>query len=257
MAKRSKKKNHNALSQQQKADIRHNQTLDLAKGKLDKKLNITAAVVIAIAMISLLLLPMLNMNFSGSLSEFLGSSAAESEDQTMSIEVNMSTFDFLFAMTKGYSNSIEYIANSNASGIGATIIYNAFLMKTTQEDIDMLDNAYIIAFILSILLIVTSFAFVVITAVVRPKKKDGVLFLTSVIVFSVLAILQWIFFVTVGIASAGRGQIQPHIASYLLFAGAVTLCVVYGIYRQKVKKLNASRKPVEEIKNAKDIKEVK
>ena len=141
MAKRSKKKNPNALSEQQKADIRHNQTLDLKKEKLDKKLNITVGIVIAIAAIALLLLPALNMNFSGSLKDLLGDAIAEGEDQEMAVALDMTYFDFLFAMTKGYKDSIEYIVNSNSSGIGATVLYNAFMLKVTQEDIDMLDSA--------------------------------------------------------------------------------------------------------------------
>lgn len=255
MAKRAKKKNPNALSNQQKEIARHNQALDLAVGKLDKKLNITVAVVIAVAMISILLLPLLNLNFSGSLKEFLGDLV--SEDQTMSIEVNMSAFDFLFAKTKGYSNSIEYIAKSNADSIGmsADILYNAFLMKVTREDIDMLDNAYIFAFILCILLFIAIFAFVVITSIKRSKKQDGVLFIMSAIIFSALAMIQWIFFVAVGIASAGKGQIQPHIGSYLLFSGAIALCVVYGLYREKVKHLNRQRKSVDDIQKDKEVKE--
>ena len=255
MAKRAKKKNPNALSNQQKENLRHNQALDLQIGKLDKKLNITVAVVIAVVVISFLLLPLLNMNFSGSLKEFLGDLV--SEDQTMNIEVNMSALDFLFAKTKGYSNSIEYIAKSNAedSGLGADILYNAFLTKVTQEDIDMLDNAYIFAFVLCILLLIALIALVVIMAIKRSKKQDGVSLLTSIIAFSVLAFIQWIFFVAVGIASAGKGQIQPHIGSYFLLAGAVTLCVVYGLYRKKVKKLNGQRKPVEDIQKDKEVKE--
>ncbi|MDE6474936.1 MAG: hypothetical protein K2L70_07550 [Clostridia bacterium] len=252
MAKRSKKKNPNALSEQQKADIRFNQTLDLEKHRLDKKLNITIGIVVAIAAIALLLLPALNLNFSGSLSEFLGGLVTEESDQELSVALDMTYFDFLFAMTKGYKDSIEYIANSNSSGIGATIVYNAFMMKVTQKDIDLLDVAYIVSFILTILLFVSLIAFIVITIVKRSKKSDGISFLTAVIIFSALAIAQWILFVAVGIVSAGRGQIQPHIASYLLLAGAITLCSVYGVYRNKVKKLNGQRKPVEEIQQDND-----
>ena len=252
MAKRSKKKNPDALSEKQKADIRHNQALDLKKSALDKKLNITVGIVIAVAVIAFLLLPALNMNFSGSLSEFLGDLVSESEDQEMGVALDMTYLNFLFAMTKGYSNSIEYIANSNASGIGATVLYNAFMAKVTQEDIDMLDNSYIVSFILSILILISLILLIVITIVKRRKKSDGISFMTAVIIFSVFAMAQWIFFVAVGIASAGRGQIQPNIASYLLLAAAVTLCVVYGLYRRKVKKLNGQRKPVENIQQAKD-----
>ncbi|MDE5755768.1 MAG: hypothetical protein K2I23_01610 [Clostridia bacterium] len=252
MAKRSKKKNPNALSEQQKADIRYNQALDLKKAALDKKLNITVGIVIAVAVIAFLLLPALNMNFSGSLSEFLGDLVSESEDQEMGVTLDMTYLDFLFAMTKGYSNSIEYIANSNASGIGATVLYNAFMTKVTQEDIDMLDSSYIVSFIMSILIFISLVFLIIITAVKRAKKTDGISFMTSAIVFSVLAIAQWIFFVAVGIASAERGQIQPHIGSYLLLAAAVTLCTVYGLYRRKVKKLNGQKRPVEDIQQAKD-----
>ncbi|MDE6474024.1 MAG: hypothetical protein K2L70_02890 [Clostridia bacterium] len=256
MAKRSKKKNPDVLSNQQREIMRRNQALDLEKGKWDKKLNITVAVVVAVIVISYLLLPLLSMNFTGSLSEFLGDLVTE--DETMSIGVDMSTFDFLFAMTKGYSNSIEYIAKANADSndLSSEIIYNAFLTKVTQEDINMLDRAYIFAFVLCILLLVAIALFVAVTVIKRSKKQDGILFLASVIIFSVIAILQWLFFVAVGIASAGRGQIQPHIGSYLLLAGAVTLCAVYGIYRSKVKKLEAQRAPIENNQNYKD-KEIK
>ncbi len=47
MAKRSKKKNPNLLSEKQRADLRHNQELDEKKRKLDLKLNITLGIVIA------------------------------------------------------------------------------------------------------------------------------------------------------------------------------------------------------------------
>ena len=253
MAKRSKKKNPNALSEQQKADIRHNQTLALKKENLDKKLNITVGIVIAIAAIALLLLPALNMNFSGSLKDLLGDAIAEGEDQEMAVALDMTYFDFLFAMTKGYKDSIEYIVNSNSSGIGATVLYNAFMLKVTQEDIDMLDSAYMVSFVLSILLFVSFAALVIVTIVKRSKKADGISFMTAVIIFSALAIAQWIFFVAVGVASAGKGQIQPHIASYLLFAAAITLCSVYGVYRYKVKKLNGQKKPVESVQQVKDM----
>ncbi len=252
MAKRSKKKNPNALSEQQKADIRYNQTLDFKKDKLDKKLNITIGIVIAVAAVALLLLPALNMNFSGSLSEFLGDLITEENDQELSVVLDMTYFDFLFAMTRGYKNSIEYIANSNSSGIGASILYNAFMTKVTQKDIDLLDSAYIASFIMTILLFVSIIVLIIITIVKRTKKVDGISFLTAVIIFSALAVGQWIFFVAVGVASVGRGQIQPNIASYLLLAGAITLCSVYGVYRSKVKKLNGQRKPVEEIQQDKD-----
>ncbi|MDE7191027.1 MAG: hypothetical protein K2O35_00920 [Clostridia bacterium] len=252
MAKRSKKKNPNVLSEQQKADIRHNQELDLKKDRLDKKLNITVGIVIAIAVIAFLLLPALNLNFSGSLSEFLGDLVTEENDQEMGVTLDMTYLDFLFAMTKGYKDSIEYIANSNASGIGASIVESAFRSKVTQEDVEMLDGAYMASFVISILLFVSLIVLVVITAIKRSKKADGVSFLTAVIIFCALAIAQWIFFVAVGAASAGRAQIQPNIASYLLLAAAVTLRSVYGVYRNKVKKLNGQRKPVGEIQRVKD-----
>lgn len=252
MAKRSKKKNPSSLSEKQRADIRFNQELDLKKGKLDKKLNITIGIVIAVAVISFLLLPALNMNFSGSLSDFLGDLAPESEDQEMGVTLDMSFLDILFAMTKGYSNSIEYIANSNASGVGATIIYNAFMTKVTQQDIEMLDGAYVVSFILSILILISLVFLIIITIVKRTKKADGVSFMAAVIIFSVFAPAQWITFVVIGAASAGRGQIQPHIASYLLLASAATLCSVYGVYRNKVKELKGQRKPVEDIGQTKD-----
>ena len=251
MAKRSKKKNPSALSEKQRADVRFNEELDLKKSKLDKKLNIAIGVVIAVAAIAFLLLPTLNMNFSGSLSEFLGDFVAEGQDQDMEVALEMNNFDILFAMTKGYKNSIEYIANSNAEGIGATIVYNAFLTKVTQEDIDMLDGAYIASFIISILLLISLVFLIIIAIVKRSKKSDGVSLMTATVIFSVFAIGQWILFVAVGIASAGRGQIQPHIGSYLLFASAVTLCSVYGVYRNKVKKLKKQRKPIEDTPQSK------
>ena len=258
MAKRSKKKNPSAPSNQQRQIMRHNQELDLEKSKLDKKLNITIAVVIAVAMISLLLLPLLNMNFSGSLDDILGEdSALQINADDLGIELNMTAFDFLFAMTKGYEDSARYIANANASGIGAEIIYNAFMLKATQEDVDMLDNAYIVAFILCILLFIVAVALLVITIIKRSKKQDGLSFMIASIAFSAVAVIQWIFFVAVGIASAGRGQITPHIGSWLIFAAAVTLCVVYGLYRSKVKKLNAQKKSVEDTQNVRANKEEK
>ena len=251
MAKRSKKKNPNAPSNQQRENIRHNQALDIEIGKWNRNLNITLAVVIAVAVISCLLLPILDMNFSSSLSEFLGEYA--SDDKPASVEKSMSALDFLFAMTYGYSNSIEYIAKSgnNSLGIGGDFsdaVYNVFLTKVTQDDIDMLDNAYIFAFVLCILLFISIVALVTVTAVKRSKKQDGISLMVAIIIFSVLAILQWIFFVAVGIASAGKGQIQPHVGSYLLLASAITLCVVYGIFKSKVKNLGAQRKPVKEEK---------
>ncbi|MDE6211300.1 MAG: hypothetical protein K2G42_04960, partial [Clostridia bacterium] len=142
--------------------------------------------------------------------------------------------------------------NINSSGIGATILYNAVMLMVTQEDIDLLDSAYIVALVLTILLFVSLISFIVVTIVKRTKKSDGILFMSAVIIFSIFAIVQWIFFIAVGIASAGRAQIQPNIASYLLCAAAVTLCSVYGVYRNKVKKLNGQRKPVENIQQDKD-----
>ena len=257
MAKRAKKKNPDALKNQQRENMRFNQALDLEKSILDKKLNITVAIVIAIAMISVLLLPVFDINFSGSASDFFdGITSSDGSDPTMEISVSMSFFDFMFAKTKGYSNAFEYIAKVNSENdLTGEIIYNAFKTKVTQQDIDMFDSAYVVALVLSILLMIATFAFVVITGIVRSKKKDSALFLTGVIVFSALAIIQWIFFVIIGIASAGRGQLQPHVGSYLLFASAITLCAVYGLYRNKVKKIDGQRKPVESAKNAKEIKE--
>lgn len=246
MAKRSKKKNPNLLSEKQRADLRHNQELDEKKRKLDLKLNITLGIVIAVTVISFLLLPALNMNFTGSLKEFLGDLIPDDKDQTMGITVDMSFIDILFAMTKGFDNSIDYIVSSNDSGMNAEILKNAFMTKVTQEEIDALDNAYIASFAISILFFVSLIALITLTAIKRSKKKDGILLFVSVLLFSILSALQWVFFVAVGAASAGKGQIQPHISSYLILAASIALSCVYGLYRRKVKAIKADRRPVEE-----------
>ena len=249
MAKRSKKKNPESLSNRQRENLRHNQALDLEKGKWDNKLNITLAVVIVIVVIAFLFTPLLSMNFSGSLSEFMGDLVTE--DQTMSVGVNMTAVDFLFAMTKGCSDSIEYIAQANSDGseITAQIIYNAFMMKMTQEEVSMFDMAYVFCFIVCILMLLAIILLIVSVSISRRKNEDGKLLLASVIIFSSLASILWLFFVIMGIASYGRAQIQPHIGCYFLFFGGVTLCAVYGLYRKKLKALDGQRRPVEDTQN--------
>lgn len=249
MAKKAKKKTPNFINEAQKADIRHNKALELKKKSLDIKLNITLGIVIGAVFVMFLFLPTLNMNFSGSLSEFLGNMIQEENDQTMGITVNMTFIDILFAMTKGYSNSIEYIAANNSSDISPTILKTAFAMKATKEEIKALDGAYIVSFVLAILLFLSMIVLLAVTAIKRRKNQDGVSLSIAVALFSAFAILQWIVFLAVGIGAASKGQIQPHIASYSILAAAVALSAVYGAYKSKVKKIEADKRVVKTAKN--------
>ncbi|MDE7216194.1 MAG: hypothetical protein K2O08_05250 [Clostridia bacterium] len=245
MAKRSKKKNPNALTQQQKADIQFNKTLDLKKTALDIRLNIALGIVVGLCIIAFLIMPALNMNFSSALSEILDYEIQEAEDDpTFAITVNMSMLDFLTASSGGYEDAIDYISKNTNSSIDPQIISAAFAQKITTEDINMLKDAYTVALIISALWLLSWVVLLCAVCAYRSKNKDGVFLLLSVAAFALVSAIQWIVFVIVGAASAGRAGIQPHIASYLILASAITATVVYGLYRKKIKKINGQRKPV-------------
>lgn len=238
----AKKKKFNALSAEVKANIRHNQALEEKKKGLDKRLNITLGVVIGVLFIAFLLLPALSMNFSGSLKDYLGDLIQE--DKSIEVACNMSFVDILFAMTKGHENSIDYIVNNNSSGISASMLEIAFMSKVTNAEIRQFDMAYIASFVIAIALFVAMAVLVIITAIKRSKNKCGIFFFITVVMLDVLAALQWILFLAVGISASGKGYIQPHIASYLILAGSIALTAVYAVYLGKVRKINLGKKQV-------------
>ncbi|MDE5548863.1 MAG: hypothetical protein K2J13_01280, partial [Clostridia bacterium] len=124
--------------------------------------------------------------------------------------------------------------------------YGAFSQMVTKQDEQMLTSSYVLILIISVLWLVSWAVWLSAICVNRKKNKDGAFLLLSSIVFIVLSIAQWIVFIVIAIASASKAQIQPHIASYLIMAGAVAVAVVYGLYRSKVKKLNKERREVPE-----------
>lgn len=245
MAKRSKKKNPNALTSQQKADIIFNKTLDDKKKGLDVRLNITLGIVVGLCIIAFLLMPVVNMNFSGKLSELTGAELSEGEkDTALGVTVNMSFLNFLTAPAGGYDGPIRYLSEHTNTKINSSILYAVFSSKVTEEDEQMLGNAYTMFLIISILWLVSWTLWFCAICVSRKKNKDGAFLLSSSIAFISLSLAQWLAFVIVAIASAEKAQIQPHIASYLIMAGAVAVAAVYGLYRSKVKKLNKARRNV-------------
>lgn len=244
MAKRSKKKNPNALTNQQKADILFNKSLDTKKKGLDIRLNITLGIVVGICIIAFLIMPAINMNFSSQLSEFLGTEIDAENDTTLGITVNMSFLNFLTAPAGGYDSPVKYLSEHTNSSINTTVIYSAFTQKMTKEDEQMLASAYTAILIISVIWLVSWFIWFCSICTNRKKNKDGAFMLIASIVFIATSIIQWIAFVIVGGVSAGKAQMQPHIASYLIMAGAVAVAVVYGLYRAKVKKLDKERREV-------------
>lgn len=240
----AKKKKFNSLSAEVKANIRHNQALEEKKKGLDKRLNITLGIVIGVLFIAFLLLPALSMNFSGSLKDYLGDLVPEGEDKSIEVACNMSFVDILFAMTKGHENSIDYIVNNNSSGISASMLKVAFMSKVTNAEIRQFDMAYIASFVIAIALFAAMAVLVTVTAIKRSKNKCGISFFITVVLLDVLAALQWILFLAVGISASGKGYIQPHIASYLILAGSIALTAVYAVYLNKVRKINLGKKQV-------------
>ncbi|MDE5990207.1 MAG: hypothetical protein K2H36_01335 [Clostridia bacterium] len=245
MAKRSKKKNPGALTNQQKADILFNKTLDVKKKGLDIRLNVTIGIVVALCLLAFLIMPAINMNFSSALSDILGTTMeSDEENPTIGVTVNMSFLNFLTAPSGGYDNAVDYIAENTNSSISPLLIKSAFTQMMTKEDTQMLNSAYIMILIVSALWLASWLLWFCAVCVNRKNNKDGLFLLISSIVFIALSIAQWIMFLAVGIASAGKAQIQPHIASYLIIAGAIAVATVYGLYRVKIKKINKERRAV-------------
>lgn len=245
MAKRSKKKNPNALTQQQKADIQFNKTLDAKTKALDIRLNIVLGIVAGLCILAFLVMPALNMNFSSALSEILDVEIEENEeDPTFAVTVNMSMLDFLTASLGGYESVIDYLSKNTGSSIDENVIRSAFEQKIIKDEISMLRQAYTVALILSAAWLLSWIVFLIAICVYRKSNKDGIGLVISAAVFALLSAASWIMFVAVGAASAGKASIQPHIGSYLILAAAVTLIVVYALYRKKIKKINRQRKPV-------------
>ena len=244
MAKRSKKKNPNALSKQQKEDILFNQSLDGKKSKLDLKLNITLGIVIGVFFLSFLILPTLNMNFTSTLSELSGQ--VVEEDADFSVTIDMSFLSFLTAGAGGYTDAVQYLADHTGTGLDMSIIYPMFMKKLTAQAVQPLNSVYVFILILSIIAVISWIILTAVTCKYRKKNRDGKFMLISVAVFCALCIAQWLVFIAVGIASADKGQIQPHIASYLIMGCGVALATVYGVYKSKVNKLNAQRRKIAE-----------
>ena len=244
MAKRSKKKNPNALTSQQKADLLFNKALDDKKKSLDTRLNITVGIIVALCIIAFLLMPAVNINFSGQLSDILKIDLEE--DATIGVTINMSFLDFLTAPA-GYDSPVKYLAEHTDSSIDKSLMYEAFSQIVTKADEKMLSDAYALILTVTILWLVSWVVWFLAVCINRKKNKDGVFLRASSIAFIALSILQWIVFIVVAIASASKAQIQPHISSYLIMASGVTLAVVYGLYISKVKRLNKERRDVPQI----------
>ena len=104
--------------------------------------------------------------------------------------------------------------------------------------------AYIASFVIAIALFAAMAILVTVTAIKRSKNKCGISFFITVVLLDVLAALQWILFLAVGISASGKGYIQPHIASYLILAGSIALTAVYAVYLNKVRKINLGKKQV-------------
>jgi len=245
MAKRSKKKNPNMLTERQKADIRHNEALDKKKKSLNIRLNIALGIVLGVSIFAFLVLPALNMNFSSYLSEIVGGDMITEENDTqMGVTVDMTFIDILTALTQSPKDSVDYISKNNDSSISSDIVYNAFMVMMTDDDVRMLDKAYVVSLALAALTLAACVILLLGVSVTRGKNRNGIALAVCIWLFSAASALQWLFFVAVGIASAGRGQIQPHIASWLIFVGGAAVAVVYTVFCAKVKKLDADRRVV-------------
>ena len=245
MAKRSKKKNPNALTAKQKADVIFNQALDKKKKGLDIRLNITFGIVVGLCIIAFLIMPVVNMNFSSSLSDILGSEIdLGEEDSQIGVTVNMSFLNFLTAPLGGYKSVAEYLSTHTSSSINSSVLLSAFETMMTKEDAKLLNDAYIMILIVAVIWLVSWLMWLIAVCVNRKSNKDNAfLFITSII-FIAVSIAQWAIFIAIAISSAGKAQIQPHIASYLIMAGAVAVAVVYGLYKAKIKKINKQRREV-------------
>lgn len=237
MAKRSKKKNPNLLTSKDRENIEFNKSLDAQKKSWDKKLNITVGIMVGVLFVCLVILPALNMSFTRSLSDIVGETEGQ-EDTDFTMVTQLSFLDILTALAGGYEDSIDYIAHNNNSGMNADIAANLFRSLVTQEDIDMLDNAYRVSLIITLVAMLVLILFVVCVSVYRSKNKDGILFLISLFVMSAISVVQFVFFAIVGIMAQDKGQIQPHIGSYFMLFAGITLAVVYIIYRRAVGKIN-------------------
>ncbi len=237
MAKRSKKKNPMLLSSKDRENIEFNNSLDKQKNLWGKKLNITLGIVIGVVFLCLILLPVFNMSFTRSLSDLVGSTEGE-EDTDFTMVTEMSFLDILTALAGGYEDSIQYIAHNNDSDMSADIADDLFRKFVTSEDIEMLDNAYYVSLFITIAAIIVFVLFVIIVSVYRSKNKDGIMLGISIVLMFAISMIQFLFFVIVGLSAADKGELQPHIGSYFMLFAGTTIFVVYIIYRIKIKKLN-------------------
>lgn len=237
MAKRSKKKNPMLLSSKDRENIEFNNSLDKQKNLWGKKLNITLGIVIGVVFLCLILLPVFNMSFTRSLSDLVGSTEGE-EDTDFTMVTEMSFLDILTALAGGYEDSIQYIAHNNDSDMSADIADDLFRKFVTSEDIEMLDNAYYVSLFITIAAIIVFVLFVIIVSVYRSKNKDGIMLGISIVLMFAISMIQFLFFVIVGLSAADKGELQPHIGSYFMLFAGTTIFVVYIIYRMKIKKLN-------------------
>lgn len=243
MAKRSKKKNPSLLSVKDRENIEFNNSLDKQKKAWAKKLNIAVGIVVGVIFLCLVLLPVFNMSFTRSLKDIVGE-VEEMEDADYTMVTKLSFLDILTALAGNYSDSIDYIVHNNDSGMNAGIAEDLFRKFVTDEDIEMLDGAYRVSLAITIASMVAFVLFVVCVAVYRAKGRDGILLFASVLLMSAVCVLQFVFFIIVGAGAADKGQLQPHIGSYLMFFAGVTLVTVYSVYRIKISKLNRQYRQV-------------
>lgn len=243
MAKRSKKKNPSLLSVKDRENIEFNNSLDMQKTAWGKKLNITLGITIGVIFLCLLLLPVFNMSFTRSLKDIVGDyEGLEDTDYTMVTQ--LSFLDILTALAGNYSDSIDYIANNNDSGMDAGIAEDLFRKFVTNEDIEMLNGAYYASLVIAIVAMAIFVVFVITVAVYRSKGKDGAWLFLSTIIMSAISIIQFVFFVIIGAKAADKGELQPHIGSYFMLFAGITLLTVYIVYRTKIGKLNRQYRQV-------------
>lgn len=244
MAKRSKKKNPNRSTIRQREILAYNNALQTQQKEWQLKLNITIAVVVAVLFISFILLPVVNMTFSNSIS--LGETSESSQD--IELVVDMSFLDILTALAGGYEDSISYIVANNNEGMSGNLVENVFRQMVTQEDIDGLDMAYVVSLVVTIIMLVSMVLLLIAVSILRRNKKDNIWLALSIFFMSIMSIVQWVLFVAIGIQAMGRGQIQPHIGSYLTMFAGITMAVIYIIFKSRMVKLAGKNNPMTENK---------
>lgn len=244
MAKRSKKKNPNRSTIRQREVFAYNNALQTQQKEWQLKLNITIAVVVAVLFISFILLPVVNLTFSSA--DLNG--AQQITDEPIELVVNMSFLDILTALAGGYEDSISYIANNNNMSFSASIIEGFIRKSITQEDIDGLDMAYVVSLVVAIIMLISMVLLLIAVSILRRNKKDNIWLALSIFFMSIMSIVQWILYVAIGIQAMGRGQIQPHIGSYLTMFAGITMAVVYIIFKSRMVKLAGKNNPLSDNK---------